>query len=267
MLDWCPFAERVPAPSDKWGTYRDDDGKWKFVIHTTESTSYPKSRDTYYGHQSWPHFTIHNGLIYQHIPIGRAARALKNTAGGVETNADRAVQVEVAWKAEQAEQMPEKLLDAIRRLGLWVSAETGMPWQATVRFVGPEERPYGVNAKQRMSHRTWDNYEGVCGHQHVPENDHWDPGHIDIAYLTAVEENDVTPQEHQWLENVENRTSNLEGAMSGLINLGNESRQLHTDQIARLEQKVDALAAGGGSVDVDALAAAVADTLVKRLKD
>ena len=44
-----------------------------------------------------PHFTIdlRDGEIHQHISLAEAARALKNTSGGVETNRAGTIQIEI----------------------------------------------------------------------------------------------------------------------------------------------------------------------------
>lgn len=34
-----------------------------------------------------------------------------------------------------------------------------------------------------MSNATYDKYNGILGHKHVPENDHWDPGAFDWRKL------------------------------------------------------------------------------------
>jgi hypothetical protein len=38
-----------------------------------------------------------------------------------------------------------------------------------------------------MSKSIWEQFNGVCGHQHVPENKHWDPGAIAWARLIGTE--------------------------------------------------------------------------------
>lgn len=179
---WYPAAIRNPAPTELWGTYRDDDGQWKYLLHSTESDVFRPDDDSYFGHTSYPHFTAYLktseklARIYQHIPINRAARALKNKPGGIETNADRVVQIEIVGRAHQAPTWPKALLDAVRAVGLWVVEQTGMPWQSTVRFVAG-------GAGVRLNGPTFDNYAGILGHQHAPENDHVDPGAIDIRYI------------------------------------------------------------------------------------
>jgi hypothetical protein len=45
----------------------------------------------------------------------------------------------------------------------------------------------------RMSPTEWDSFNGVCGHQHVPENTHWDPGAFDWTRLLL--EDEVTTEE------------------------------------------------------------------------
>lgn len=37
----------------------------------------------------------------------------------------------------------------------------------------------------RMSDAKWKKFNGICGHQHVPNNDHWDPGALDITRLVS----------------------------------------------------------------------------------
>lgn len=182
---WYPAAIRNPAPQHLWGSYRDDDNQWKYLLHTTESDVFRPDDDSYYGHNNYPHFTAYLpageavARAYQHIPINRAARALKNKPGGVETNADRVVQVEIVGRAHNAPNFPKALLDVVRAIGLWVAGDVGMPWQSTVPFVkvGP------TTPRPTMTAAAWDNYAGICGHQHAPENDHSDPGAIDISYI------------------------------------------------------------------------------------
>lgn len=187
---WYPAAIRNDAPASLWGSYRDDDGQWKYLLHTTESDSFSPHPSNYFGHTNYPHATAYLpagqsvARLYQHIPINHAARALKNSPGGVETNADRVVQIEIVGRASNAPNFPKALLDVVRAFGLWVADKTGMPWQSSVRFVAG-------GAGVRLSGSVFDNYAGILGHQHAPENDHVDPGAIDIGYILRR----PTPQE------------------------------------------------------------------------
>lgn len=46
----------------------------------------------------------------------------------------------------------------------------------------------------------------------------------------------------------------------------NSVKRIEREQLPKIEKKVDALSAGGGQVDLDALANKVADKLAERLK-
>ena len=37
-----------------------------------------------------------------------------------------------------------------------------------------------------MTNDEWNDFDGWCGHQHVPENEHWDPGKLDIGRLLRI---------------------------------------------------------------------------------
>lgn len=251
---WHPNAIQVPAPADKWGTYRGDT-PYRGVLHTTETDTYTPSTSSYYGHQSWPHATIgHNKqtgvpTIWQHIPINRAARALKNPAGGVETNAAHAVQSEIVWRASKSPQMPDDLLAVLRS---W------MRWCELSVHIKPQAPPfYGADAgftlatptaRQRMTPAAWNAFNGWCGHQHVPENDHWDPGAIPIDRLlknapTGDDDMPLTPDEKQWI------TDTVFNITKGW-----------TDQILKAVAQIP----GSGKVPT---ADEVADELADRLKD
>lgn len=195
MNDWYPGARRNPAPTKYWGTYTG--GPFKGVLHTTETDSFSPHVDSYGGwHTSYPHFTVilvhfpdHDEVwIYQHIPLSRAARALKNLSGGVQTNTDKAIQIEIVWRAGNAQNMPAILLDAIGHLMRWIEGETGIKRKSSddFHFYPPENKIQLGREPWRMSGSAWDRYDGWCGHMHVPENVHGDPGKIAIRYLLDV---------------------------------------------------------------------------------
>lgn len=193
MNTWHPRAHRVPWTKSGGAHLQ---VPWRQVLHTTESDTYTPSAASYFGHDLWPHATIGilttgpdrgEARIWQHGPITLAARAMKNERGGVETNRMRAVQVEIVWRAAEAGDMPDELLDAVRDWVHWVASETGSRLVAP-GFHGSEA--YGTNAPQRFRPSAWQIFNGVCGHQHVPENSHWDPGVIDIDSILSA-----TPEE------------------------------------------------------------------------
>lgn len=192
MNVWHPRAVRVEPRKAASSSYVE--GPWRQVLHTTELKSYSPSRESYYGHDSFPHATITAAAIHQHYPIDRAARALKNLPGGVETNRLRCVQAEIVWVAAECPAMPTELLDNVRDWVRWVQGETGHQLVAP-QFFGADAGfiVASSTARQRMTPEVWKNFNGICGHQHVPENDHWDPGAINISYLLGTTERKRVP--------------------------------------------------------------------------
>lgn len=164
------------------------------VLHTTESTRFIPNRSNYFGHQSYPHFTVEVVIIggkrvfqsWQHISIRKSARALKNMRGGVQTNLGGLVQIEVVGSATRPFTNDPVMVEGLRQLMRWLEVNTNIP-----RSSGVEWRSYpgsyGQKASQRLSFSQWQGYEGWCGHQHVPENDHGDPGAINIATLLSLD--------------------------------------------------------------------------------
>jgi hypothetical protein len=140
----------------------------KLVWHTTQGTSLP----TYSG--SHPHFTLDfkRRKLYQHIPITSGAMALENDPGGVETNRAHAYQVELVGFAEDAAKWTDADYAEIRKLARWIEKHGKVKRQCSVQFKGTVNHMFAAQ---------WYSYAGHCGHQHVPENAHWDPGLFQIG--------------------------------------------------------------------------------------
>ena len=164
----------------------------KIVLHTTEGSSWPG----YGGGGSAPHFTVHrDGTIRQHIDTAYASKALVNRAGGVQTNNAGVIQIEFIGSCDRAyankhglfftENATDKDLAGLAKVFAWISKTHGVPLTAT-GLKWPTSNAAYRTAPQRMSFAKWNNYKGVCGHTHVPENDHWDPGNFPITRLLAL---------------------------------------------------------------------------------
>lgn len=192
--DW--WNEAIRDLGNDSGTYTDL-GEPKGLLHTTEGKTYAGARQSYVLNNSWPHATVtfQAGIFrcYQHVPLSKPARALRNESGGVQTNRDNVIQLEIVgtadrhnastWGEQYVENFPQAYLDGIARWMRFVEANHGVPRRCTVAFKRYPES-YGVNGV-RLSGAQWDGYSGWLGHQHAPENTHGDPGLIDIAYLLA----------------------------------------------------------------------------------
>jgi hypothetical protein len=161
------------------------------VWHTTEGTSVP----TYGGGGSAPNLTVapdfeNKKLVwYQHFDIDRSSRALRNLSGGVDTNTLNVVQIEIVgtcdpkthtrWKSEgrphlYSPELPDWAIKGLAEFAQWLYKSHGVPLTENVTFKAYPSS-YG-NSSVRMTFDKWEGYRGHCGHQHVPENDHGDPG-------------------------------------------------------------------------------------------
>jgi hypothetical protein len=140
-------------------------GKPKCLWHDTETTGLPSYSDGFF-----PNMTIFDGKPFQHIPANRAARALKNPAGGVQTNRWNVFQVEVCGFANKV-----TFVSVMRDVADWLHDVRGTPKTCTVEFK-PFPGSGGPHNGVRLSNEAWSDYSGHLGHMHAPENDHGDPG-------------------------------------------------------------------------------------------
>ncbi|MEU3986080.1 N-acetylmuramoyl-L-alanine amidase [Streptomyces sp. NPDC026672] len=159
------------------------------VLHTTEGSSFP----SYDGGSTAPTFTVHpDGRVRQHFYANESARALVNKAGGVQTNTLNAVQIElvgtctpggpgVFWPSATDAQ-----LAGLVKLVKWLTATYPIPLKSTSKPWLTYPSSYGSKNGQRMSGAEWENFYGICGHQHVPENDHGDPGNFPVSRLITL---------------------------------------------------------------------------------
>lgn len=178
--------------------------------HTTEGTSLP----SYDGGAMAPNFTAKPDFAakrlvwFQHFDFDVSSRALVNAAGGVETNTLNVCQVEIVgtcdpsshkkWGSTPHLYTPELPNWAIRDLAAfakWAHDNHGVPLTSDVTFKA-YPGSYGASNGVRMSAPKWTSFTGHCGHQHVPENLHGDPGLLPMAaILTAAKGGTTPPQE------------------------------------------------------------------------
>lgn len=175
----CSFAEWKPISGPSGGFVG---GPFKIVHHTTEGSSAKGAFNAFATNRSDPHFTVDEAKIYQHIDTSEAARALRNAAGGVQTNRDSALQIELVGFAGARKK--HVALKNLARLLRWLEKEHGIPptW--------PNGRPKThVNGRDPGGHNrnaaNWDTQSGHYGHSNVPENTHWDPAYdaVEVDFL------------------------------------------------------------------------------------
>ncbi|MBZ6290438.1 hypothetical protein KVH30_02470 [Streptomyces olivaceus] len=168
------------------------------VWHTTEGTSVP----TYGGGASAPNFTAKPDFAaqrlvwYQHFDFDESSRALVNQPGGVETNTLNVVQVEIVGTCDPAAhkkwgsiphlytpELPDWVVRDLAAFARWAHEQHGVPLSSDVTFKAYPSS-YGANGV-RMSNAKWSSFKGHCGHQHVAENAHGDPGLLPMAAILA----------------------------------------------------------------------------------
>ncbi|NJP73287.1 hypothetical protein [Streptomyces sp. C1-2] len=173
------------------------------VWHTTEGMSVP----TYNGGAEAPNFTAVPDFAakrlrwYQHFDFDTSARALVNAAGGVETNTLNVCQIEIVGTCDPTThkrwggvphlytpELPDWVVRDLAAFAKWAHEQHGVPLTSDVTFKA-YPGSYGANGV-RMSNAKWSGYRGHCGHQHVPENDHGDPGAFPMAAILAAAKGD-----------------------------------------------------------------------------
>jgi hypothetical protein len=142
-------------------------GKGMVLWHDTETSGFPS-----YSSGFWPHMTINpaTGEVRQHIPANRAARALRNESGGVQTNRWRVFQIELLGFANEVRFHP-----VMAEVANWAHDELGVPRTERVGWRSYPGSFGGANGV-RLSAAAWTDYSGHLAHMHVPENVHGDPG-------------------------------------------------------------------------------------------
>lgn len=177
------------------------------TIHTTEGTSLPNYADSS-GRVGAvapnitfvPDFAAKKLKAVQHYRVDISSRALENKLGGVATNTNNVTQAEFVGTCDPTThkrwtnagyahiywpEAPEWALDGMAEYVAWLHKEHGVP------LVGPSAgwkaypASYGTNNGVRLSGSAWNAFRGICGHQHVTENVHGDPGNIPFAKIIA----------------------------------------------------------------------------------
>lgn len=200
-LLWLPEATHDVHSSriNPWSTTKNPKG----CLHTTEGSGWP----TYAGWSIMPHATIlptpgKGVTVRQHIPFSSAAFALKNEDGGVQTNRADCFQFElVGTCASHGPGYHWPSADDAVLLDLWHKVIKPVSVAYKIPLRAPEFKPYlstgggsyGKKNGVRLSGAQWTAFTGWLGHQHVPENDHGDPGEFPFARLVKLASKDTPP--------------------------------------------------------------------------
>jgi len=207
-MEWLTDATRDEIAGKPGGVIRRADVPARIMLHTTEGSRLP-------AYPFPPHLTVGVGhpeslryepagrvRVWQHVPFDRSSYALLHRPADPETNhMGRAhVQIEVVTRtADHGGAWPDALFETVA--GLLADIVEARPDLAGCldRFppVWSKSGAWGFDAPQRFGWSEWaDPYDGqpfIAAHQHVPGNDHWDAGALDIARLIRVTKQILDP--------------------------------------------------------------------------
>lgn len=158
------------------------------ILHSTEGSNLPGYKQG----GSNPNVTLDpwKKIAYQHLPLNVAARALVR-------NNDAGVQIEIIGYCDNKTAMKHNResyrLDRLSSEGRqWLAerlAEIGkalnIPATTPVRWITYPDSA-GPNNGVRMSYATLNSARGWVGHQHIPDNDHGDPGPIGVDLVARM---------------------------------------------------------------------------------
>jgi hypothetical protein len=168
----CPFATWKPI-SGSSGSFTS--GPFKIVHHTTEGSTAQGAFNAFRANRSDPHFTVDSTNIFQHIDTSEAGRALRNGSGGVQTNRDSAIQIEVVGFAHRPK--TRATLDNVRKLCRWIEMTHNIPRVWPNGFPKPATASGRDPGGHNRNAANWESKAGHYGHSCVPENTHWDPAY------------------------------------------------------------------------------------------
>ena len=175
-MTWLPGYVHVPL--GKAGGSYDRTNNPKLVWHTTEGGSLAGAETAFYSYP--PHLGVDPdaGMKHQYIDLDRHAYSMGNS----DAEDSYAIQVEVVGYAAETHTWSDRRLQ-------WLAEHVVVPVQQAVGVPDTWTDFYGEgsgfvlaspSSPIRLSMAEWDGFTGHVGHQHVPGDDHWDPGALPI---------------------------------------------------------------------------------------
>lgn len=150
----------------------------KTVLHTTEGPTFAGADETLRQNGDEPHFLLDpkTGKVVQYIALSQLGKALQHPPGTPETNRANAVQIEMVGYAADTPKWTTTQLTHVAALCSLISHRTGVRQRAPVPF-------HAAGLAKRLNPYAWQYAEGYYGHEHVPNNDHEDPGAFPISQM------------------------------------------------------------------------------------
>lgn len=279
---WMPGATAVPSTHDAGSMLGSD---FYVTWHTFEagySLTAVNAAKRLISAGNEVHLTFNPvlGGVAQILPANRAGRGLVNQSGGVQTNRQGAVNIQIEVIAYSKNPWTADISGAgrsdLRKILAWLDA-LGIPR----RYPNGNQGPLSGSGPFNRSVTGWNSGGGHFCHGQVPENVHWDHGPIrftDIWALGApIQEEEMSAAEVQEIKDyvrallVDKYTvSGVDHAGIGRVVEENQRRITAVTEdladitltLAELKTAVDAIAPGTGGASVTE----IADELSKRLQ-
>ena len=151
-------------------------GPNKITLHSTEGSNGGGGSPLSFFGGFPPHFTIDlkEKHIFQHFPIYKTSAAVKthDDTAGVQIEIIGYSDTNLAKQRSQSKWIlssySENEVSYLADLLKGISKATGIPLTSSVDWSG------GSNTTHRLSVANFKKYQGILGHRHVPDNDHWD---------------------------------------------------------------------------------------------
>lgn len=107
-----------------------------------------------------------------------------------------AIQTEIEGRAKDLHLLSDEDLNWLADKFRPVLEHCGIDARRYIQGNADVAEAYGKRAETRLSAAQWRTFNGMCSHQNVPDNDHWDAGGIDLAYMSARMTGPNRPTEH-----------------------------------------------------------------------
>jgi hypothetical protein len=180
---YLPGFERAPIDGRPGIVYDEPDDP-KAVAHTTQGSSVEGAISAYRAYPPQLIVDPWRRRKLQHIPVNRGGYALWNE----DADDSRCIQVEIVGFAEDAHTWPDEVL---RWLGEEVARPlheyAGVPYTVVWKgFKAAHQVNYALasaSSPLRLTQAELDAFSGWLGHQHIPGDEHWDPGGLDVQRI------------------------------------------------------------------------------------
>lgn len=180
---YLPGFERWPI-SGRPGVNYDEPNDPKALAHTTQGSSIEGAVSAYAAYPPQLIVDPWKRRKVQHIPLNLGGYALWNE----DADDSRCIQIEIVGFAENAHTWPDEVL---RWLGEEVARPlheyAGVPYTVVWKgFKAPHQVNYMLatsSSPLRLTQAELDAFSGWLGHQHIPGDDHWDPGGLNVPKI------------------------------------------------------------------------------------